>query len=389
MISSVERKQQNRRLSVLLAMGWAHHKFLQGASDYAVTHGIHLDVGMAMVTGGMPQHWRGDGVIAHADVKEKLQQLFPWVAEKMVFLSRPGLGGEQYHTISDDHLAISEMAAQYFIEKGYTDYATYRWARDAGPRTRMFSDAVESAGGSCKELVGEGTSWSERHPKLCSSLAKLRAGTALFCPNDQVALEVLEACHDMQISVPGELAVLGVRNDELVCKALQTPLSSVDNNLYGLGYEAVATLHCVILSKAGQTKHHSVQPTGVAERESTAIYKGELQSDALRKAIAVIRKSYQDPDLSCANLAKMTGVSLRKLYQIFDDSHHRKPAEEIRFIRMERAIVLLRQSADAVDELIGYCGYQNTRSFYKAFRMHTGMSPVQFRKQSKVKEIMK
>ncbi|MFC4995344.1 substrate-binding domain-containing protein [Rubritalea tangerina] len=367
-----------KREGVLLAVPWCHHKLLKGVSDYMAGHGVHLDVGMALVSDGMPEYWRGEVVIGHYADKEKLKALYPWIGTKMVLIGRES--DAEYHTVSDDHTGIAASAAAYLIGKGFRSFAGYRYENDGGPRLEYFAKHVRDAGHAYVELVGEGMGWSERHAGLCRRLKQLRAGTAVFAPNDQVAIEVLEACEDAGIEVPGDISVVGVRNDEAVCDALKVPLSSVDNNLYGVG-QLVAKLAAGILKgKFGGVRHHAVQPRGVSERESSRIYKAELEDIELSRALSVIRSDYLELDFDCSCLAARCGMSLRKLYLVFERSHLRKPAEEIRYLRMEHAKELLVRRPDSPESLIYECGYQNVRSFYKAFRSHVGMSPNQYRK---------
>jgi LacI family transcriptional regulator len=76
------------------------------------------------------------------------------------------------------------------------------------------------------------------------------APDALFCGNDQIARGAIDALREMGRSVPGDVAVIGFDNWDVMTKAARPPLTSVDMNLDALGAEAGA---CLIDMMAGRT----------------------------------------------------------------------------------------------------------------------------------------
>ena len=68
------------------------------------------------------------------------------------------------------------------------------------------------------------------------------APDALFCGNDQIARGAVEALRERGLSVPGDVAVVGFDNWNVMTDATRPPLTSVDMNLGALGSEAGAAL---------------------------------------------------------------------------------------------------------------------------------------------------
>jgi LacI family transcriptional regulator len=60
----------------------------------------------------------------------------------------------------------------------------------------------------------------------------------LFCGNDQIARGAAEALRERGIDVPGQVAIVGFDNWNVMTDAARPPLSSVDMNLAALGHEA-------------------------------------------------------------------------------------------------------------------------------------------------------
>lgn len=64
------------------------------------------------------------------------------------------------------------------------------------------------------------------------------APDALFCGNDQIARGALDGLREIGVSVPGDVAVVGFDNWQVMTSGARPPLTSVDMNLDALGTEA-------------------------------------------------------------------------------------------------------------------------------------------------------
>jgi LacI family transcriptional regulator len=91
--------------------------------------------------------------------------------------------------------------------------------------------------------------WSETWGR--EAVDKLFAGSAetpdaVFCGNDQIARGVADALRERDISVPGQVAIVGFDNWNIMTDATRPQLSSVDMNLSTLGREAGRLLLAMI-----------------------------------------------------------------------------------------------------------------------------------------------
>ena len=64
----------------------------------------------------------------------------------------------------------------------------------------------------------------------------------IFAASDGLALELLETCEAMGISVPEEVSIVGAGNSLLAVDAMHTPISSVDVNMEMIGYRGAQLL---------------------------------------------------------------------------------------------------------------------------------------------------
>jgi LacI family transcriptional regulator len=83
------------------------------------------------------------------------------------------------------------------------------------------------------------------------------------------------------------------------------------------------------------------------------------------------------------DLVGVAAMSRRGLHKAFMEHLGRTPGQELQRVRIERAKRLLRESAYKLEVLANMCGYQSANSFCIAFKQATGMSPKQYREQTR------
>ncbi|WP_285555954.1 LacI family DNA-binding transcriptional regulator [Actinoplanes regularis] len=117
-------------------------------------------------------------------------------------------------------------------------------------------------------LYGEWTeAWGRQAAgMLLSSGADL---DAVFCGNDQIARGVAEGLREAGRDVPGEVALVGFDNWDVMVDACRPALTSVDMDLEGIGRTAAEVLLAAI---NGSPAHGPItRPCRLVPRESTAI----------------------------------------------------------------------------------------------------------------------
>ena len=77
---------------------------------------------------------------------------------------------------------------------------------------------------------------------------------ALFCGNDQIARGAADALRERGIAVPGDVAIVGFDNWDVMALAARPPLTSIDMNLRALGREAGDRLIEMIAGDARQRR---------------------------------------------------------------------------------------------------------------------------------------
>ncbi|MUK02692.1 helix-turn-helix domain-containing protein [Vibrio cholerae] len=100
--------------------------------------------------------------------------------------------------------------------------------------------------------------------------------------------------------------------------------------------------------------------------------------EAVRSALyTAMRKRFQDPAFSAADLAAEAHLSVRSLQSLFREVD-RSPAAEIRRLRLDHARAMLERGHSVRASCVG-SGYLDPDSFSRAFRRHFGCSPSEVR----------
>ncbi|MCD8482910.1 MAG: helix-turn-helix transcriptional regulator [Verrucomicrobia bacterium] len=100
----------------------------------------------------------------------------------------------------------------------------------------------------------------------------------------------------------------------------------------------------------------------------------------IARAVAMIRE-YACSGLTVDDIAAKVGVGRRMLERRFRKAVGKGVDEQIRKVRVERAIELLGRSEFSIGEIADRCGFSDMFYFSRAFKKTTGKSPREYRQE--------
>jgi len=286
--------------------------------------------------------------------------------------------------VAVDDVAAGRLAAQHFLERGFTNFAYVGFAQQHSPQSRQTAFIAELRKNRFEPHVysrfdllpfRRGETWGAVDPRFRQWLLALPKPVALFAYHDFLAWEVLQVCHATGLKIPEELALLGVDDDELFCRLAHPPLSSIAYPAERIGYEAARMLDRM-MKGAQPGKPVFVAPSGVIVRQSTDVV--ATQDDDLARAMRHIRAHLALP-ISVASLLREVPVSRRTLEEKFRRTLGRSPLQEIRRMRLERARHFLSSTRMSIFEIARRCGFSTPERFAAVFRQSAGLAPRQYR----------
>jgi LacI family transcriptional regulator len=294
-----------------------------------------------------------------------------------------------------NNAAIGKLAAQHFIEHGFRNIAFLNYGNFwmETERRPSFQREVESAKARYLEIpyykvtrAPTQTPQEYEHTRfnwLVKAIRELPKPVGIFAGTDDQAARLLYACETAGANVPESVAVLGCNNDTIVCENSLVPLSSVDNNLESLGYEAAMLLDKILSGMSAPKTPIVVPPKGVIQRQSTNIL--AVPDPRIARAIQFIDDHYHEP-IGTIEVAAAAGLSRRMLEYGFQRHIRKSVAHAILARRMERAKHLLIETSIKLQEVaakVGFCAFSH---FSRVFHRATGTTPSHFRRQCQTGE---
>jgi LacI family transcriptional regulator len=283
-----------------------------------------------------------------------------------------------------DNVEAGHLAASYFIEKKFTNFAFSGPEDYAFSRMRHlgFEEHLRSSGFTCHvQDFGHGK-WPihsmDPLPEIGEWIQTLPKPCAIFAYSDDHARRVLNECRRMGISIPEEIAVLGCDNDVIECELSPTPISSVALPLRRLGYEAARMVELHITGGTLPTEAIRLPPSGIVTRRSTDVI--AVQDQTLARAVGYISAHAAEP-INVRNVAKASGASRRYLERRFKTLLGRTPREEILRVRVGLAKRLLSETLLPMTEIAESAGFTDSKMMCSAFGRDTGLTPSEFRRK--------
>jgi LacI family transcriptional regulator len=176
-------------------------------------------------------------------------------------------------TLEIDNRTGGVLAARHLVELGHTKIGFLGAARQRpsiAQRAAGFMQELEQLlpGQRRARWIDCGQFTFEFGYQRASELLSSRHGlTALFCGNDQLAAGVLRAAHELGISIPRELSVMGFDNITM-SGLIHPPLTTVGVSKVDLGVRAMQRLLELIEGKSDAVRRQLV-PVELVVRSST------------------------------------------------------------------------------------------------------------------------
>ena len=279
--------------------------------------------------------------------------------------------------IRNDDILIGREAARYLISRSsFRSYAFIptttptRWStlRERGFRLHLSKSGVTP----CRFNPSDDRT---------GFLSRLQKPAAIMTATDYVAVRVLETCKAMNLSVPEQIAVIGVDNDELLCNSSRPTITSIKPDHEGLGRFGAKILDCLMSrKKLPQNIPQYVKPLEVIERDTTKII--PPAGFIVREALAFIR-SNANKGISVDDVVKHIGVSRRLLYLRFRQMHGKSIHETILDTRLELAMGKLTKTTAPLSLIASECGFGSANRLSHLFFERYGKYPSSFRNTTK------
>ena len=375
---------------VLVWVTPAYAPRLNGIARYAKAHGWHLTIADRL--GRRPVGWRGDGALTtmrggsgmSGYVKELRRRRIPVVD---LSFNHPEV---KVPRVSGDHEAMGRLAGEHFRDHNFRNAAWFStgWLNIHKLRYQ----------GLCEIFIKKPPRWiiEDEIPErqrddlrvvskwLGAKLKETPKPVAVLAYDDADASRVLSAALDAGLSVPEDVAILGIGGDTLICENQPVPLSSVEHDQERTGYEGAALLDRLMNTRSARSTRHKapstifIPPTGITVRASTD--RMAVSSPVLRKALVFIKQTLSKP-IGINQIAEAIGTSRATLDRLFKSEMDRSAGQEILRQRIALAKSLLANEELSIAQIATECGFCNQAYLTNLFKETIGLTPLKYRNQ--------
>lgn len=328
-----------------------------------------------------------DGVIAAVNTEALADALRSWrrpLVNVSAVLSKPPMP-----RVGEDNLAIGELAAQHFLERGLRHFGYVgpaEWLYSA-EREEGFRRALERVGyrvSSYHDPAGQpfdpsGQHWP-RDRRVARWLRGLPRPVGIFAADDWWGMQLTEACRQADLRVPEDVALLGAENDDPYCELARPALSSVLVPAQQVGQEAAALLERLLAGAKPPCQPILLPPQGVVARRSSDVL--AIDDPDVVAAVRFIREHGHEP-LRVTDVVKEVPVGRRSLERRFRKALGRGLGEEIRRVHVERAQRLLAETTVPIKTVARQSGFTDFQRMAVVFRQELGLSPTAYRNRSR------
>jgi len=325
-----------------------------------------------------------DGVIAHFNSQEKVEALAALGKPTVNYLSR----SLQLNTLAiehDDYL-VGRMAADHLLERGLKNFGyigpnnPYSEDRARGFSALLAEKSLPCVVAGVNAPETSDGSWASvwQIPFLVDVLRHMKLPAGLLALNDGLAVRILDAAMELGLKVPEDVALIGVDNNELLCDFADITLTSVDLDLYRMGYELAQAMQDLLAGRVLKPALAVIPPRGIVTRRSTDVLK--FSDPDIATAVRYIREKVGG-GIDVTQVLQHVPVSRRSLEQRFRELVGHSPGEEIRRTRVQEACKLLIGTDLKLIDIAMRCGFEYASYFSRSFRREMGMTPKAYRAQ--------
>ncbi|PKO99072.1 MAG: transcriptional regulator [Bacteroidetes bacterium HGW-Bacteroidetes-8] len=284
--------------------------------------------------------------------------------------------------LTGDYIGTGYMAADFFIKRGFKNFAYYGivatiWSRE---RYQGYKERVEENNLSFYEYL-ENERSKERRAFNLDMLAKwlksLPKPIAIFACDDQYALYISETCKIHDISIPNEISLMGVDNDNLFCNISNPPLSSILLDVEYGGYLVAKTICQLIKREITQPEDIFVSAIQIVKRESTERF--AIRDKYILNVVEYIEHNYKKT-ISVDSLLKIVPLSRRVLEKRFRQNTGSSIYKYIQSLRIENICHLLINTDKSIEYIATESGFKSNQNMSKLFFQFKQMTPSGYRK---------
>lgn len=282
--------------------------------------------------------------------------------------------------IRTDTESLGEAAADSFISQGFCKTFAYvpdvldrEWSTRRG---NSFATALKTRGLKCI-CFPPNKDRKDDFKILRRWLKSLPKPVGILVAYDDRALTVIEACSAEHLSIPRDVSILSVDNDDFLCENCVPTLSSIQPNHEKSGYAAGALLSEMMRKSTTKPHINELPIRSIVHRSSTLPISqaGKL----IHQALGYIKKN-AIKGIGPRDVVAHLGIS-RSLADIrFRELLKTSIGETIETVRLEHVTSLLVTTNAPIKEIASQSGFKDSIYLMHLFKKRMGITMCAYRR---------
>lgn len=377
-----------RRVAIVMNLGYAlkrHLEVFAGAYGYACKRGWQVD---AMpfadpIYSARRGHVKYDGIVARVGRRLAAHARTTGVPLVNVWYSSPA---RNVPLVFVDQARVAALAADHLLARGFRRFAFAGFGRvkATGSLDRAFRAALGDAAHSYDRfettinVTVAPRTFAAFERALIDWLGSLPRPVAILACDDELARHIINVARVHGIDVPGDVAVMGLNNDEPFCLLSQPTLSSIDYGHDRIGIRAARLLEELMDGRPPPAEPVLLAPRGLVPRDSTDVFASD---DPLVAAALRYMADSCDKPINVNDVVRKLQVCGQTLARRFRTARGCRPIEELTRMRIARAKRLLADGDLTIAEVARQCGFNSRAQFFVAFRRAEKVTPGTYRSE--------
>ncbi len=295
--------------------------------------------------------------------------------------------------IRPDNAGLGHIAAEHLRDRGfrrfaYCGFSDQKWAQE---RKNGFREAVELMDSPIEVFeTAYQDSENQLRPKtefdwhrnetesISQWLKTLKTPVGIMACNDLRAVQIIDACIDLEARLPDDFAIIGGGNEAFRCEIRQPSISSVPVNFHEHGRCIARTMQALLNKEADVPAEQLIEPTDAILRQSSDAL--AIDDPIVERAVRVLRDA-NGIGITVDQLAKAASSSRSQLERGFRKYFGHSPQTEIRQCQIAYIKSLLTGTDMTLYDIALVLGFKHPEYMSVVFKKLTGESPGVYRER--------
>jgi len=273
--------------------------------------------------------------------------------------------------VRNDNQRIGRLAAEHLLSLGR--FNSYVYVPSTASRDRYWSD--ERMGGFAQALrqAGIGIAVPPPGADVAAWISGLPKPVGALVAYDMLAADILHVCTDAGLDVPNAISIMGVDNDELICRQCRPALTSILPGHRQMGYAAAREHGRLMKTPNGASRQRItiVPPQEVVPRASTHVLPPATM--LVRKMRDFIRENACS-GISVTDVVRHVHVSRRLAELRFGEIEGTSIRQALETQKLQSACRLLADRKHSVKATAQQCGFKSANRLTRVFKRRYGQS---------------